>query len=280
MSAWSDIEVESIVRDYFDMLSKELSSQIYSKTEHRRKLLPFLKNRSEGSIEFKHQNISAVLIKLGQPYIKGYLPRFNIQLLLAESVIRHLENHPELEILFKAFSDKQITQNQSSVNFNKWLVEAPLPSEPKLLLSEPELIYKRNPIKTNYLEREQRNTQLGELGEELVLNYEQWFLRNIGKEKLAECIEWVSKEDDTAGFDILSFNSDGTDKYIEVKTTKLGKETPFFFSKGELDFSERNANDYYLFRLFNFNSDTKIFTKQGSLNEICQSEAVSYRGWF
>lgn len=262
------------------MLKKELSAQPYSKAEHRRALIPHLNNRSEGSVEFKHQNISAVLIKLGQPYIRGYLPRFNIQLLLAEKVVQYLADHPEFEILFRIFADNQVIQKQGSIDFNKWLVEPPKASEPRLLISEPELIYTRNPIKINYLEREQQNTQLGELGEKLVLSYERWLLQNLGKEKLADRIEWVSKENDGAGFDILSYNPDGTDKYIEVKTTKLGKETPFFFSKGELDFSKKSAGNYHLFRLFNFNSDAKIFTKKGGLHEICQSEAVSYRGWF
>ena len=61
------------------MLSAELDNKKYSKSNHRRNLLPFLDNRSEGSIEFKHQNISAVLSNLGQPFIKGYLPRINYQ---------------------------------------------------------------------------------------------------------------------------------------------------------------------------------------------------------
>lgn len=67
--SWSIEEVSLIVNDYFDMLIKELSWQVYNKTEHRKNLSKIL-NRSNGSIEFKHQNISAVLIELGYPYIR------------------------------------------------------------------------------------------------------------------------------------------------------------------------------------------------------------------
>jgi len=148
------------------------------------------------------------------------------------------------------------------------------------MVSEPDIIYLRSPIKINYLEREQRNNKLGELGEILAVQYEQWQLRKLGKNKLAEQVRWISKDDDGAGFDILSHNLDGSDKYIEVKTTKLGKETPFYFSKNELLFSQRNKESYHLFRVFNFDSNTKIFTKNGGLDRICQSEAVSFRGWF
>lgn len=88
--SWSNKEVELIIADYFKMLTDELAGSSVNKAEHRRCLLPLLNNRSEGSIEFKHQNISAVLINLGQPYIIGYLPRFNFQKMLEEKVIEYL----------------------------------------------------------------------------------------------------------------------------------------------------------------------------------------------
>ncbi|SIR16084.1 hypothetical protein SAMN05421641_1284 [Paracoccus thiocyanatus] len=65
--AWTDQENDLIVADYFAMLADDVSGRPYSKAEHRRGLLPLLNDRSEGSVEFKHQNISAVLKGLGQP---------------------------------------------------------------------------------------------------------------------------------------------------------------------------------------------------------------------
>jgi hypothetical protein len=283
MSAWTDLECELIVADYFSMLSMELRSVQYKKSEHRRNLMPLLNARSEGSIEFKHQNISAVLIRLGQPYIKGYLPRFNIQQLLAEKVIGYLQQHTSIEQQFKLFAENPQIVAPSSVDFNNWHVNPPTTTEakpPSTMMNEPDLIYLKNPIKTNYLEREQQNSKLGELGEELVLEYEQWQLKKLGKESLAKQVTWVSKDNDRAGYDILSRNFDGSHKYIEVKTTKLGKETPFFFSKGELLFSQRSVDDYHLCRVFNFSKDVKIFSKQGPLDMICHSEAIGFRGWF
>ena len=57
------------------MLSHQLHSTPYNKADHNRRLGHLLNNRSRGSIEFKHQNISAILIELGYPYIEGYKPR-------------------------------------------------------------------------------------------------------------------------------------------------------------------------------------------------------------
>ncbi len=59
--AWTDQENDLIVADYFAMLADDVSGRAYNKAEHRRGLLPLLNDRSEGSVEFKHQNISAVL---------------------------------------------------------------------------------------------------------------------------------------------------------------------------------------------------------------------------
>lgn len=105
---WSNIEVQLIIADYFAMLSNELAGKKYSKAEHRRNILPLLNNRTEGSIEFKHQNISAVLANLGQPFIKGYLPRYNYQKILEENVIEYLSADSKFDKQFSQFAGKQI----------------------------------------------------------------------------------------------------------------------------------------------------------------------------
>lgn len=272
--SWSNIEVELIVADYFNMLSFELKGEAYSKAEHRRAMLPLLSNRSEGSIEFKHQNISAVLTNLGQPYIKGYLPRFNYQKILEDLVIAYLIRKPAIENQFKVFAEKQIPHHKKTINFEKLVFNDPV----LVYVSEPEIIYKRNPIKVNYLELEQNNRNLGNSGEELVLEYEKWSLIKTGNEKFADKIRWISKEEgDGAGFDILSKYPNGKDKYIEVKTTKLAKETPFYFSRNELLFSQGHSDQYNLYRLFNFADDAKMFIRNGGLDSICHIFPVNYR---
>ncbi|MBD3629536.1 DUF3883 domain-containing protein [Cyclobacterium sp.] len=278
MSAWSNIEVELIVADYFSMLQKELSGQEYKKSEHRKKLLPLLSSRSEGSIEFKHQNISAVLINLGQPYLNGYLPRYNYQWKLEEVVIVYLNGHQSIEELFKQFAEKEINQPSRIKDFKNLVVDAPFRNNK---LEEPSAAYTRNPIKINYLEKEQKNRNLGLLGEEMVLEYEKWQLSISGRENLADQVKWISKEEgDGVGFDILSKNPNGTDKYIEVKTTKLGKETPFFFSRNELQFSKQKSNNFHLYRLFNFEKNAKMFLKNGGLDTICTSIPITFKGYF
>lgn len=274
---WSSIEINLITRDYFEMLVDELNYRPYNKANHRRKLIQQLNHRSEGSIEFKHQNISAVLISLGKPYIKGYLPRFNYQKSLEKEIVQYIFSNPWLEVEFEKFALGKIDHKPASLDFSKIIEAPPVPGKFK----EPLPAYNKNPFKVNWIQKEQDNLSLGLYGEQITLEFEKWDLINRGKEKLAEQVRWISREEgDGAGFDILSRNLNGTDKYIEVKTTKLGKETPFYFTKNELDFSNQKAENYHLYRLFNVPNDLKIFTKTGSLLEICNHIPVLYKGFF
>ena len=50
--AWTDEENDLIVADYFAMLVNDVSGANYNKADHRRRLVPRLRNRSEGSVEF------------------------------------------------------------------------------------------------------------------------------------------------------------------------------------------------------------------------------------
>jgi hypothetical protein len=65
---WADEQNNSIVADYFSMLADDIAVRPYSKAEHNR-LLQEVVGRPRGSIEYKHQNISAVLKGLGQDWL-------------------------------------------------------------------------------------------------------------------------------------------------------------------------------------------------------------------
>ncbi|MCY3802877.1 MAG: hypothetical protein OXG06_00510 [Gammaproteobacteria bacterium] len=72
------LQIEAAVADYLGMLQAELTGNSVVKAVHNRVLQAQI-GRSKGSIEYKHQNISAVLEKLGLPYIKGYKPATHYQ---------------------------------------------------------------------------------------------------------------------------------------------------------------------------------------------------------
>ena len=95
MTDWTREEVELVVADYFAMLREEFAGRPYNKADHNRELRRLMPGRSKGSVEFKHQNISAVLVTFDLPYLEGYKPRFNYQALLEKVVLERLATEPE-----------------------------------------------------------------------------------------------------------------------------------------------------------------------------------------
>lgn len=274
---WTEFEVNEIVKDYFEMLSKEIQNIKFNKSIHRSNLKSKLNKRSDGSIEFKHQNISAVLVKFGRPFILGYKPRGNYQNILELSVLNYLETYESSNQNFEYFANTYETFNRPKIDFNNWI--KPIPQLE--VCEEPNIEYRPRISKVNYIEKEQANRALGEQGEELVIEYEKWRLIKNDKINLADKIEWVSKDlGDGTGFDILSKNVDGTDRYIEVKTTKLSKYTPIYLTRNELSFSREKEDYYHLYRIFEFNKAPKMFNSNGRLDGICNVEPINFIGRF
>jgi hypothetical protein len=221
---WSVVEVEAVVADHLEMLKKELARVPYNKSVHRRALSAILNLRSGGSIERKHQNISAVLIELGYPYISGYKPLGNYQGLLGEVVASRAAADEELAALV----EKSVLQ-QAAVptvaDILAHLEDAP-PSGGLVYPSTKKTKELPGPrrVRVNYLELEARNASLGHAGEEFALNFERARLLFAGRDSLASKVENIAQtEGDGAGFDIRSYETDGSDRMIEVKTTAYGK---------------------------------------------------------
>ena len=132
-------------------------------------------------------------------------------------------------------------------------------------------------MRRNYLELEARNHSLGRAGEEMVLRFEHERLWRAGKRALADRIDHVSHtQGDHLGYDIQSFETDGRDRLIEVKTTRFGAMTPFFASRNEVGVSETRELDYQLYRLYSFREQPKLFVLAGSLRNTCELDPVSF----
>ena len=127
--------------------------------------------------------------------------------------------------------------------------------------------------------RDFRAKQLGDAGEEWVLDLEREQLQRDGRTDLAEGVRWVAREDgDGAGYDIRSFRPDGSDRLIEVKTTNLGPRTPFYITRWEIETSRRHAPAYSLFRVHGFARDPRIYVLDGSVEERARLEPKVFLG--
>ena len=278
-SDWSEQEVQRTVTEYFNMLRSELLGQSYNKTDHRRRLLPLLDGRSESSIEFKHTNVSAVLVHMGLPYIGGYKPRGNYQSLLAEKVETFLEQHPDF---FGQLAEAQVISPQTMPSVPAGAAQGFF-EQPPDRIQAPDAAgqpwVKRQGRRTDFPRRDAENRKLGKLGEAFALDLEQRRLKEQGRDDLAEKVEWISDtRGDGIGFDILSFDEkDDSERFVEVKTTGLGKYFPFYVSSNEVRCSEACPDQYHLYRVFQFSKSPRIYILRGALSEACRLQPTQFR---
>lgn len=258
-SDWSDAENDLIVADYFDMLNLDIAGHSYNKAERNRNLQPLLSGRSRGSVEFKHQNISAVLLGLGQPWIIGYKPASRFQSSLLDAVLKQLETKTAwirtsagLHAFDRAAVGAVREPSPLRLDMPPTLKNAPSPIEPQFMA----MIARKYDVAA----RDERNRELGLAGEECVLRYESDLLKDSGRHDLAKQIRWTSQEDgDGAGYDIASFEPDGSPRLIEVKTTNGWERTPFHISRNELAVADQLRDHWCLVRLWNFAREPKAF---------------------
>lgn len=274
---WTDKQNDLIVADYFAMLADDIANRPYNKAEHNRTLQTMI-DRPRGSIEYKHQNISAVLKGLGEEWIPGYKPAFNFQTSLAKAVARWLELHREwLERTARTGANQMPSGFREDAEL--WIGPPPTHSN----APPPDELEQMMAIAQQFdvAERDARNRALGHAGEERVLAHEHASLRAAGRTDLANRIRWVSHLDgDGAGFDIHSFHANGRDRMIEVKTTNGWERTPFHITRNELAFAESHTEDWHLIRLWNFAREPRAFELRPPLRDYVSLMPTSFQASF
>jgi len=272
--SWTDDENDLIVADYFGMLADDLAGRPYNKAEHNRRLQTRI-SRSRTSIEFKHQNVSAVLKAFGETWIPGYKPAFNFQGSLLDAVAKWLAQDPRRS----GMVEQSLRQRALNERGQLWIGPPPtLSNQPPPEELDQILHIAR---KFDVAGRDERNHALGMLGEELVLLHERSTLAALGRKDLAKRVRWTSQEDgDGAGFDIASFLPDGRDRLIEVKTTNGWERTPFLISRNELAVADERRSEWSLVRLWNFSREPKAFELYPPLDRHVSLTATSFQASF
>ncbi|WP_296514494.1 DUF3883 domain-containing protein [Phenylobacterium sp.] len=247
---WTDAENDRIVASYFDMLVEDLAKRPYNKAAFNRALQVQLPARSRGAIEWKLQNISAILREMSEDWIPGYKPAVDFQESLIDAVIRH----PKRKAIYAQAVALPTIAQEVPVLF---LSPPPLPLNRDVL---PEKQRKALALRFDPAEADARNRELGRAGEELVLGFERHLLRRSGRSDLADQVRWTSQEDgDGAGYDIASFTPEGRPRLVEVKTTNGWERSAFHISRNELDVANDNRESWRLVRVWNFAREPRAF---------------------
>lgn len=263
---WDAGELDAIIADYFAMLGNELSQRPYVKAQHRAALMQLI-GRSAASIEFKHRNISAVLQEMGSPWIWGYKPAPNYQDALFDAVDRYLTGHRAV-LEQQSVPVSPVVPDLDGV-FTTMPVITPRPRREGL----ERLVRKFDPV-----ERDFRNRQLGRAGEEFVIDLERRRLSAVDRSDLARKVRWVAQEDgDGAGFDVASFDQDGRERLIEVKTTNGAAATPFFMTRNEMAVAGERSEHWHLYRVHLFAQRPQIFTVRPPIERVLRLDPETWR---
>lgn len=268
--SWTTEENRAIVRSYMAMLEQELTHQPYSKADARRALASRI-DRSPGAIEYKFQNISAVLLSMRSPFIDGYKPAWNYQSSLAQAVLEavnvdaDLARMMETAIMAPAADRVDVMWREGTV--------------PVVALDE---LWNRKrpvlPVRRDFVQLEEQNRALGLAGEKAIVEFEKRRLANAGCGRLADRVEHVSQTaGDGLGYDISSFDLDGKPRFIEVKTTRRGVNWPMLISRNEVDTSDDLADHYHVYRVFEFAKPKPgLYQLHGPIRRTCDLDPQSY----
>lgn len=124
----------------------------------------------------------------------------------------------------------------------------------------------------DYIYEAKLRQKIGDIGEEAVWEYEKEKIRKALKhnpkfaDELISTMAWVSKEPngEKYGYDIRSYNiinGEAVPIFIEVKTTTSSKTKDFYITEHELETARSEAinQNYYIYRVYNINSDQPLF---------------------
>ena len=94
-------------------------------------------------------------------------------------------------------------------------------------------------------------------------------------------IVWTSQEEgDGAGYDIRSFEPDGTERLLEVKTTNGWERTPFHINRNELEVADLRRESWHLIRLWDFSREPRAFALRPPLARHVELTPTSFMASF
>lgn len=268
-SIWTPREIEVIVRLYVRMLGLDVRGERLVKTEeYHRVITSDLPARSRSSVEYKLRNVSAVMEQMGLPTIGGLRPAKNYQRILLEGVEVALDR-AELDEALQAHVSVAAERQATYLENLDELIVAPVRTG--------SVDYGNVPASQQRDWDNAERRRIGRLGEQWVVHAERARLTRVGRSDLADAVvHTATDEGDGAGYDIHSFDEDGNDRLVEVKTTASGIGRAFYVTRNELEVSRERADSYWLYRVFDFWSSPRMYQLPGAMDETLQLDPRVY----
>jgi Domain of unknown function (DUF3883) len=271
-------EVRATCRVLFNVLSETF---YFTKVSNN-------KLKFNGNSANKDELISAIDRTMVSTSIEDILPDFNEQQFYTEYITRttkefvdYFSKHYLINIPLNIIASNNLQEPiilNDDIILEEYKGIPNIPYKPR--------VYTGNTYKTNFLEKTKRQSRIGKAAEKIVYEQEVERVRKIKSTHIDKVI-WESKiNGDGAGYDIKSIDIDPNgeiiDKYIEVKATSSGINTPIEISRNEVECSRHYSNEYIIYRLYDFkpsNNKFKYYTITGSIAKISNAtlEPTAFR---
>lgn len=135
-------------------------------------------------------------------------------------------------------------------------------------------------LKIDYLKKAEADAKIGLQGEKLAIQFEKDRLCKIGLSEYSEKIKWVAMKNDSAGYDIDSFDLIHGQIHpikIEVKSTSSKIDREFYVSLGEVLASKKFNEYYFVYRIYNINSvNPKIYRVRGKIEDNFSIDPITF----
>lgn len=150
---WTDAELRVAVEAYLWMRDQERLGKPYNKAEVNQQLREGpLSVRTKGSVEFRMQNISAVLAAEGEPWISGYKPAANVGVQMAQRLLHHLEALGALDRPAETPTvDPQQLERRTQKLLRRGQIVKPAASDKPRQLQSTTTLYERSPAVRAYV---------------------------------------------------------------------------------------------------------------------------------
>lgn len=315
MIVWAAKKEPEIVRELFKMLY-DLSLDLKERIEDfRNGIDSIVEKHKEGKVSKSYQDDRAIMVYLNMMYPeKYYLYKYTMFTKFAKLIdYAELPNAGDIELIFlfnsmcemilqRVKEDTELLEKYEARKQKYYdpdhhlLVQdiiysaiyydgtAVLDEEKKVHIKDFTLEAKPSKVKlkgshVNYIEKEKSQQALGNAGEEFVYQYEREKVKKLKLSKEKQVERKSVTKGDGLGYDILSYDEHGNEMFIEVKTTTGAETGTIFITANELEMSEQYPDQYYLYRVYNFDAaymKGDLSIRKGSLKPLCIS-AQTYK---
>ena len=132
-----------------------------------------------------------------------------------------------------------------------------------------------------YLSKEGMNSgiETQQLAINLVIDFERDTLEYLNKPHLASSIKLLENEEGSNVYDIHSFNSDGSDKYIKVVASTNNSIAGFPLTDTDIERSIEHSDKTYLYSVINLSEERKsghLIIQKGAFNSLVDLKPVLF----